>query len=141
MTKGGSFKRAVRQRARASGERYTQARTAAGPRPTRKKTDAPIPVLLAHLLLDLNRDVDRAAVPLVLWANLLRAIADDGISLTDLAPAARVSRRALKASLGIEKLGWLEITTPEPRVTIVKLTETGRRTRDVWDDLIATTEA
>jgi hypothetical protein len=106
----------------------------------------PLPTLLSHVLLDINREFERVGAEageqpsLVLLADLLRVIPDEGISLTDLPPAARISRRAVKAWLGLEKRGWLEVEATAPRVKLVKLTEIGRRARDRWGDLVATTE-
>lgn len=148
MTKQGSFKRAVRQQARASGQRYTEARAQMQPdgrgrAPTRRGTTMPLPVLLAHVLLDINRAFERAGAAageqpsLVVWANLLRVIPDGGISLTDLPPAARISRRAMKTWL---KYGWVEVDASTPSAKVVKPTEMGRRARDRWGDLVATTE-
>jgi hypothetical protein len=107
---------------------------------------APLSAALAHLLLDINRDFERhgaqAGEPpsLVLWADLLRVVPDEGISVTDLAPAARISRRAVRAWLGLEKRGWLDVEAPQPRVKVVKLTAVGRQARDRWGDLVVSTE-
>lgn len=59
MTSHGSFKRGVRRQARETGQRYTQvlAEMHAGhEKPAPASIDAPpLPVLLAHVLLDLTR--------------------------------------------------------------------------------------
>jgi hypothetical protein len=123
MTKDGSFKRSVSA-----------------------QSSTPLPVLLAHVLLDINREFERAGAAageqpsLLVLANVLRVIPDDGISLTDLPAAARISRRAMRTWLRLEKRGWLDISTPAPGVKTVKLTDTSRQTRDRWGDLLATTE-
>lgn len=107
---------------------------------------ASLPVLLAHVLLDLGRVLQRAGekageqASLVLWANLLRVIPDEGIPLRDLPAAARISRRAVKAWLSLEKRGWLEIDGAAPSPKIVRLTDVGRGARDRWRAILTETE-
>src|SRR5687768_1394166 len=91
-------------------------------KPARRPTaGSPLPVRLAHVLLDINRAFERNAErsgehpSLVTWANLLRVIPDEGISVTELAPAARVSRRVVQAWLRNPKQHCLEIDDLAPR--------------------------
>lgn len=150
VTKGESFKRAVREQAQASGQRYTQARVQMRPDEAGGRRVAneaqPLPVLLAHVLLDINRQFERAGAAigeepsLLVWADLLRVIPDVGILLTDLPAAARISRRAVKAWLTLEGQGWLRVDASGPRAKLVTLTEQGRERRDRWGELIAATE-
>jgi len=106
----------------------------------------PLHAGLAHALLDIGREVGRRAMPglptpsLVLWADLLRVVPDDGLPVADLASAARISRRAAKAWLGMEKLGWLELRGPTPRTGTVHLTPLARSARRSWGELIASAE-
>ena len=106
----------------------------------------PLSALLAHALLDINREFERngaqagARPSLLLWADFLRVIPDEGVSVTDLPPSARISRRAVKPWLGLAKRGWLEVEAEAPRVKVVRLTEIGRRTRDRCGALIVFTE-
>src|SRR5439155_6998261 len=92
----------------------------------------PLSTLLAHALLDISRDFERLGAAgaeqpsLLLWANFLRVIPDEGISVTDLPGAARVSRRAVKTWLGLVKHGWLEVDDVGPREKVVTLTGDGR---------------
>ena len=97
-----------------------------------------LPVLLAHALVDLARDAGDAASEagvagsLLLWANLLRAIPDEGITASELPAQARISRRVVKAWLGLEKRGWLTVEDAGPRAKVVRLAPLGRRARDGW---------
>jgi hypothetical protein len=106
----------------------------------------PLPVLLAHVLLDINRMFERTGAEvgerpnLVIWANLLRVIPDEGIAASDIAPAARISRRVVQSWLRRSKQHWLDIAEVAPHVKTVKLTHVGRRKRDAWGELVARTE-
>ena len=99
---------------------------------------APLPVLLAHALVDLTRQADGSAREagvsgsLVLWADLLRAIPGEGITVNELSAAARISRRIVKAWLGLEKQGWLTVEPAGPRTKVVRLAPQGRRSSDAW---------
>lgn len=150
VTKGDTSRPAARQEPRAASPKATQE-----PAPLQSdgldarghpaRTAQPLPVLLAHVLLDINREFERGAATgedpsLLVWANLLRVIPDMGIRLTDLAAEARISRRALKAWLRLEGQGWLTVDEAAPRAKVVLLSETGRELRDRWRDLIAATE-
>ncbi len=151
MTSGGSFKRGVRSQARKTGMRYTQvlAEMQAGdakPVPARTPVEVSLPVSLAHVLLDLARAFHVAGedageqLSVVLWANLLRVIPEEGVPLSDLPAAARISRRAVKAWFGLEKRGWLELDVAARGGKIVRLTDVGRRARDRWAAIVAETE-
>lgn len=152
MTKGSSFKRAIRRQARASGQSYAQTRaqmeTRRGDarRRPRAANERPIPELLAHVVLDISRTFRTAATKtqetpsLLLWANMLRVIPNDGISLADLPTAARISRRAVKAMLRLEKRGLLAVREGVRAGSIVRLTEVGRTTRDGWADVVVEVE-
>ncbi len=111
--------------------------------PTKQR---PLPVLLAHVLLDINRDFERGSASpgeqpsLVMWANLLRAIPDEGIPVTELSAAARISRRAVRAWLLLENEGLLETEAAAPRAKVGKLTEKGLEKRDNWGELVVATE-
>ena len=103
--------------------------------------------LLAHALLDFNRDFERRAseveehTSLLVWADFLRVVADDGISVSDLPATARISRRAAQAWLRRSPTNrWVEITAQAPRVKIAKLTDAGRRTRDNCEAIAGSTE-
>jgi len=102
----------------------------------------PLPVLLSHVLLDIKRDVEAGPeqLSLLVFANLLRVIPEEGIDVTELPAAARISRRALKAWLGLERQGWLEVESTAPRVKVVRLTDVGVRAREEWAQRIASTE-
>lgn len=148
MTSAGNFERGLRQQAREAGQPYTRVmRThdATLDRPSLNR-ERPLPVLLAHVLLDITRAFRRAGEvageqpSLVLWANLLRVIPDEGIPLSELPGAARMSRRAVKAWLGWEKRGWLEVDVAPKSSKIVRLTEVGRAARDRWAESLAGTE-
>jgi hypothetical protein len=99
---------------------------------------APLPVLLAHTLVDFTREADRTARDvgvsgsLLLWADLLRAVPGDGITVTGLPAAARISRRVVKAWLGLEKQGWLTVEASGPGTKVVRLAPFGRRSSDAW---------
>ena len=105
-----------------------------------------LPTLLARTLLDLNGEFDEAAqdekpLSLMLSADLLRAIPDEGVSVKDLGPALRISRRALRGWLGLEKKGgWFTVEAIAPRGKVVALTERGRRLRDRGAALVDETE-
>ena len=105
-----------------------------------------LPVLLAHALVDLARQADGSArdagVPgsLLLWANLLRAIPGKGITVTELPAAARISRRVVKAWLGLEKQGWLMVEPAGPRTKAVRLAPLGRRSSAAWAALVPEVE-
>ena len=114
--------------------------------------------LLAHCLVDINRDFDNLGgvkratwLPgknestddqpsLVLWANLLRVIPDEGISFNELPTATRVSRRALKTRARLVRRGLLEISPLKPSGQLWKLTNAGRALRDRSGELILKTE-
>ena len=107
----------------------------------------PLPVSLAHVLLEFNRRFEAHGSEegerpsLLMWANLLRVIPDDGIALRDLPAAARISRRAVRSWVGrLATRGWIQVDVPAPRAKVVRPTETGRRARDTWGDLVAATE-
>ena len=99
---------------------------------------ASLPVLLSHALIDLARETDgsarEAGVPgsLSVWANLLRVIPRDGVAVSELPAAARVSRRVVNAWLGLEKQGWLTVEPAGDRIKVVRLTPRGRRSREAW---------
>jgi hypothetical protein len=88
---------------------------------------APLPVLLVHALVDLTREVDATARDagvdgsLLLWADLLRVIPSDGITVTELPAAARISRRIVRAWLGLEKQGWLTVEPVGAGTKVVRL--------------------
>ena len=63
-------------------------------------------------------------------------IGDEGISVTDLPAAARVSRRAVQASLVLSRRGWLEVDATK----VVRLTDSGRRVRDEYGERVAERE-
>ncbi len=106
----------------------------------------PLSACLARALLDASRELERQGAAgdwppsLLLWANLLRVIPADGLPVADLPAAARISRRAAKAWLGLERLGWLELTGPTSRSQVVRLTSIGRSARDAWADLVPLAE-
>jgi hypothetical protein len=106
----------------------------------------PLPVLLAHVLLDINRMFEQAGVEvgerpnLVIWANLLRVIPDGGIAASDLAAAGRISRRVVQSWMRRSKQHWLQVEEVAPRVKVVRLTDAGRHKRDLWMQLLTTTE-
>ena len=99
---------------------------------------APLPVLLAHAFVDLTREADgsarEAGIPgsLLLWADLLRVVPEEGITVTELPAAARISRRIVKAWLGLEKQGWLTVEPAGPRTKVVRLAPRGRRSTEEW---------
>jgi hypothetical protein len=103
-------------------------------------------VLLARAFLgiadrfDHEADARRERASLLLWANFLRVIPDDGISLRELPRAARVSRRACRFWLGLERHGWLSVSADGPRSKLVELTASGTAVRDSCRDRIATAE-
>lgn len=114
--------------------------------------------LFAHCLLDINRDFDDLGglgpptwIPgknesqddlpsLVLWADFLRVIPDEGITFNELPRATRVSRRALKTRARLVKHGLLEISPLQPKGQLWKLTKVGRALRDRLGELILKTE-
>lgn len=107
----------------------------------------PLYALLAHALLDFNRDFERSAsdvdehTSLLVWADFLRVVGDDGISVSDLPSAARISRRAAQAWLRRSPTNrWVEVTAEAPRVKIARLTDAGRRTRDNCEAIAGATE-
>ena len=107
----------------------------------------PLYALLAHALLDFNRDFEQNAsainerTSLLVWADFLRVLGDDGISVSDLPAAARISRRAAQAWLRRSPTNrWVEVTAEAPRVKIARLTDAGRRTRDNCEAIAGATE-
>ncbi len=104
--------------------------------------------LLSHAIEDISRDFDAGVaasgadtrLTLVLWADLLRAVSDEGISFSDLPVATRVSRRVLKTA---ESYGrdWLKITQLKPKGKLWRLTPPGAELRDFGSDLVQKTEA
>jgi hypothetical protein len=106
----------------------------------------PLSALLARAFLDLIRQFEGHGagagerVSFLVWANCLRVTPDEGISVTDFPAAARVSRRAVKPWLGLEKMGLLHVQAIAPRVKVVNLTTVGRRQRDRWRDVVVTAE-
>jgi hypothetical protein len=101
---------------------------------------------MAHTLLDINRTFERAGAEsgeranLVIWANLLRVIPDEGIAAADIAPCARISRRVVQSWLRRANQHWLEVETLGPRSKLVMLTDAGRHKRDAWGELVTTAE-
>jgi hypothetical protein len=104
--------------------------------------------LLSHAIGDISGDFDAGVaasggdirLTLVLWADLLRAVPDGGISFSDLPVATRVSRRVLKTA---ETYGrdWLKITPLKPKGKLWRLTPPGARLRDLGSELVQNTEA
>jgi hypothetical protein len=68
----------------------------------------------------------------LLWPDLLRAIPGKGITVPELSAAARISRRIVKAWLGLEKQGWLTVERAGPTTKVVRLAPRGSRSSDAW---------
>ena len=108
---------------------------------------APLYALLAHALLDFNRDFERGAsdvdehTSLLVWADFLRVVGDDGISVFEIPATARISRRAAQAWLRRSPTNrWVEVTAEAPKVKIARLTDAGRRIRDNCEAIAGATE-
>ena len=109
---------------------------------------ARLDVLLAHVLIDFNDQVDAArsrqsgTPSLVQWANFLRVMPDDGLAPNDIALAARVSRRAIK-SRGRGGLAhtWIEAGSLAPRKPWWRLTDPGRAAREQGRQIVAAADA
>ena len=98
----------------------------------------PLNVLLSHALLDLTRACERAgAEEVVLWANLLRMIGDDGVDRDALPLIVRLSKRAVKTTVdAVARHGWARVDGG-----VVRLTEEARRARDEWGAAMARAES
>lgn len=103
--------------------------------------------LLAHCLLDSNGEFERLGqatgqpASLLVWSDVLRPIPGEGIAVTDLPGAARVSRRAMRSWLTrLESLGWLEQTAADRGGKRVRLTADGEDTKRRWGELAAEAE-
>jgi hypothetical protein len=98
----------------------------------------PLNVLLSHALLDLTRACEQAgAEEVVLWSNLLRVIGDDGVDRDALPLDVRLSKRAVKTSVGgVARHGWARVDGG-----VVRLAEAARRARDEWGAAMARAES
>ena len=98
---------------------------------THSVSDVGIPVLLTHLLLTLRRDVEGTGSPapsLLLWSSLLRFASDEAVAVRDLPSLARLSRRAVRASIGTwEQRGVIVLDGKT-----VTLTPEGQALREEW---------
>ena len=107
----------------------------------------PLPVLLSHAYIDLAREAEGTArdagIPgsLLVWADLLRVVPGEGISVTALPAAARISRRIAKAWLGLEKQGWVTVEPGGARTKVVRPARLGSRSRDAWAEHVPEVEA
>lgn len=98
---------------------------------------APLNVLISHALLDLTRNCEcEGAEEVVLWSNLLRVVGDDGVDVRALPTLVRLSRRAVKSTVG--RLVGNEWATSDGGV--VQLTDAAQHTRRQWGEAIARAE-
>ncbi len=98
----------------------------------------PFNVLLSHALLDLTRACERAgAEEVVLWSNLLRVVGDDDVDLKALPSLARLSKRAVRATVNrMARRRWVSVEGG-----VVRLTEEARHARDDWGSAIVRAES
>ncbi len=80
--------------------------------------DRPLARLLSDVLLELTRLYERAGAgedplpSLTLWSGLLRAVPSDGITVRELIPRTRLSKRAIVSWIGVARTwGYLEAPT------------------------------
>lgn len=104
-------------------------------------------VLLSHAFAAFSRDYEskiarRAEAPsLGVWSNVLRVVADDGVSQRDMPKLAVLSRRGLRGVLrDVERLGWVS-AVKRGRDRQLRPTPIGRRVRDSGRAFVAEVEA
>jgi DNA-binding MarR family transcriptional regulator len=100
--------------------------------------------LLSRVLLAFTIDFERSpGLPLVISANTLRVLTDEGVRLADLPRRAGISKEAASVSLGIlESRGYAE-AGPDPatgRRKAARLTPKGLRSQDASRRLLAAIE-
>jgi DNA-binding MarR family transcriptional regulator len=103
-----------------------------------------LPALLSRVLLAFTIDFERSpGLPLVISANTLRVLTDEGVRLADLPRRAGISKEAASVSVGIlESRGYAE-AGPDPatgRRKAVRLTPKGLRAQDASRRLLAVIE-
>lgn len=106
----------------------------------------PLNDLLSAASSDLNREFDRAAgdrskvLSLEIYANLLRHLSGDGVDVRRVPTLARISKRAAHWSTAItERTGWIELGGEKGK--IARLSASGRKARDVYEQCIDKAEA
>jgi hypothetical protein len=111
----------------------------------------PLPTLLSRALTAFTIEFDNLAEERIaaagsrpwiasqaMWANHLRFVGDDGIAARDLMHRSLVSRSTMRTRLGALRR-WRYVTLDA--ADVVRLTDAGRRSRDVWRPLAAEVEA
>ena len=116
--------------------------------PDAKLGGTPLGVLLSHAFAAFHRDYEakiagHAEAPsLGVWSNVLRVVADDGVSQRDMTKLTILSRRGMRAVLrDVERLGWLSAAKRGQRDRQLRPTPIGRRVRDSGRAIIADVEA
>lgn len=115
-------------------------------RPRTTLAAAPLSVLLSHAFVAFERDYQatpskQVKPSLGIWANVLRAIPDDGLPRNALCKRTILSRRGAQAVLrDLERLGWLRIEA-SGRKSALWLTALGREARDAAPLLLQQLEA
>jgi hypothetical protein len=91
-------------------------------------SDAPLPVLLARVLLAFAIEFERGSdVSLAISANVLRNVKDEGTAVRELPRMAGVSKEAIAVAVGfLEKRGFAR------KAGVLELTAKGRRARDAY---------
>ena len=109
----------------------------------------PLSALLSQVLVAHIRELDQAGdggtpVPsYALWSNVVRVVGDEGVDQRELPLRARLSRRAVRSSLGIaERQGWVVVEANAARrgAEVVRLTPAGRRAHQEWPRRFALVE-
>ncbi|MEM7219365.1 MAG: hypothetical protein AAF515_13450 [Pseudomonadota bacterium] len=93
------------------------------------RTKTPLPVLLAHVLLKLEKDYQNArqeVPPLPFLLNLLRVLNGNGVRTKDLPQLARLSIRAARMATQIaEKRDWVRVEKAAGGGRLIRLTSRG----------------
>jgi DNA-binding MarR family transcriptional regulator len=94
-------------------------------------------VLVAHI--EELEQADDGTVPVpsyALWSNVVRLVDDEGVDQRELPRRARLSRRAVRASVGTaERQGWVTVEADGTRrgAKVLRLTPAGRRAQGAWE--------
>jgi len=109
----------------------------------------PLSALLSQVLAAHIRELEQAGagktpVPsYALWSNVVRLVGNEGVDQRDLPRRARLSRRAVQASVATaERQGWVTVEADGSRrgSKLVRLTPAGRRAAQAWESRFALVE-
>ena len=128
---------------------YASLRPMGAARPSVAPAATPLPTLLSHALIAFTEDYARRAgddlsTPhLAVWANVLRAIDDEGLAERELGAKAILAKRAVRVVVrDLAAQGWLRVApaTQPGDLKTLHLTAPGRAARDAGQQLAADVE-